>query len=118
MDNLRNKFGLNVIVAINKYNEDTKIEINYLKNKLEEKGIELSLVEGYKKGGKGAIDIANKLVDIVENTCKFKFIYDLDDSIYDKVNKVCKEIYGASNVIFSDSAKESIKRIEKSVFIV
>ncbi|MDO4376781.1 MAG: formate--tetrahydrofolate ligase [bacterium] len=113
VDNLRNKFGLNVIVAINKYNEDTKIEINYLKNKLEEKGIELSLVEGYKKGGKGAIDIANKLVDIVENTCKFKFVYDLDDSIYDKVNKVCKEIYGASNVIFSDSAKESIKRIEK-----
>lgn len=113
VDNLRNKFGLNVIVAINKYNEDTKIEINYLKNKLEEKGIELSLVEGYKKGGKGAIDIANKLVDIVENRCKFKFVYDLDDSIYNKVNKVCKEIYGASNVIFSDSAKESIKRIEK-----
>lgn len=113
VDNLRNKFGLNVIVAINKYNEDSKIEINYLRNKLEEQGIELSLVEGYKKGGKGAIDIANKLVDIVENRCKFKFAYDLDDSIYDKVNKVCKEIYGASNVIFSDSAKESIKRIEK-----
>ena len=113
VDNLRNKFGLNVIVAINKYNEDTKIEINYLRNKLEEQGIELSLVEGYKKGGKGAIDIANKLVDIVENRCKFKFVYDLDDSIYNKVNKVCKEIYGASNVIFSDSAKESIKRIEK-----
>lgn len=113
VDNLRNKFGLNVIVAINKYNEDSKIEINYLRNKLEEQGIELSLVEGYKRGGKGAIDIANKLVDIVENRCKFKFVYDLDDSIYDKVNKVCKEIYGASNVIFSDSAKESIKRIEK-----
>lgn len=113
VDNLRNKFGLNVIVAINKYNEDTKIEINYLRNKLEEQGIELSLVEGYKKGGKGAIDIANKLVNIVENRCKFKFVYDLDDSIYNKVNKVCKEIYGASNVIFSDSAKESIKRIEK-----
>lgn len=113
VDNLRNKFGLNVIVAINKYNEDTKIEINYLRNKLEEQGIELSLVEGYKRGGKGAIDIANKLVDIVENRCKFKFVYDLDDSIYNKVNKVCKEIYGASNVIFSDSAKESIKRIEK-----
>lgn len=113
VDNLRNKFGLNVIVAINKYSEDTKIEINYLRNKLEEKGIELSLVEGYKKGGKGAIDIANKLVDIVENRCKFKFVYDLDDSIETKVNKVCKEIYGASNVIFSDSANESIKRIEK-----
>lgn len=113
VDNLKNKFGLNVIVAINKYNEDTKIEINYLRNKLEEQGIELSLVEGYKKGGKGAIDIANKLVDIVENRCKFKFVYDLDDSIYNKVNKVCKEIYSASNVIFSDSAKESIKRIEK-----
>ena len=113
VDNLRNKFGLNVIVAINKYNEDSKIEINYLRNKLEEQGIELSLVEGYKKGGKGAIDIANKLVDIVENRCKFKFVYDLDDSIYNKVNKVCKEIYGASNVIFSDSAKESIKKIEK-----
>jgi formate--tetrahydrofolate ligase len=113
VDNLKNKFGLNVIVAINKYSEDTKIEINYLRNKLEEKGIELSLVEGYKKGGKGAIDIANKLVNIVDDKCKFKYIYDLEDSIESKVNKVCKEIYGASNVIFSDSAKESIKRIEK-----
>lgn len=112
IDNLRNKFGLNVVVAINRFKEDTKIEINYLKNKLEEKGIELSLVDGYKLGGKGALDIASKLVDMVENKCKFKFIYDLNDSIESKINKVCKQIYGASNVVFSKNAIESIKRIE------
>lgn len=64
IDNIKNKFGLNVIVAINKFNSDTEKEINLLKEKLDERNIELSLVEAWGKGSKGTIDLANKVVRI------------------------------------------------------
>jgi len=110
IDNLKNKFGLNVIVAINKYTQDTKKEINYLRDKLKEKNIELSLVEGWAKGGKGATDIAEKLVSLVENKSNFKYIYDLEDSIEEKIKKVATNIYGAKDVIYE---REALKNIEK-----
>ena len=62
IDNIKNKFGLNVIVAINKFNSDTEKEINLLKEKLNEKNVELSLVEAWGKGSKGSKDLANKVV--------------------------------------------------------
>ena len=111
IDNLKNKFGLNVIVAINKYKQDTKKEINYLRDRLKEKDVELSLVEGHAKGGKGAIDIAEKLVNLVENKNNFKYIYDLNDSIEEKIEKVARNIYGAKDVVFEKSAKENINKI-------
>ena len=113
IDNLKNKFGLNVIVAINKYKEDTKKEINFLRDKLREKDIELSLVEGYSKGGKGAIDIAEKLVNLVENKTKFKYIYELEDSIEEKIKKLGVNIYGAKDVIYEENAIKNIEKIKK-----
>ena len=113
IENLKDKFGLNVIVALNKYNTDTAEEIKYIQESLKEKGIESSLVEGWAKGGEGAIDIARKLVDLTEREEKFKFIYDLQDSIKSKIEKVAKEIYGAVGVNFSKEAESEIDRIEK-----
>ena len=113
IENLKDKFGLNVIVAINKYKQDTKKEIEFLREKLSEKNIELSLVEGHAKGGKGAIDIAEKLVSLTENKTNFKYIYDLNDSIEDKIKKVAQNIYRAQDVIFSEEAKEKINQINK-----
>lgn len=121
IDNLNNKFGINTVVAINKYNHDTDKEINYLKNILNEKNIEMSLVEAWGKGSKGAIDLASKvliLADYNKDTlnCKeeksFKYAYNLEDSIKEKIEKVCRNIYGAESVEFSDNAKESMKLIE------
>ena len=66
IENLK-RFGLDVIVALNKYTQDTKQEIEWLENKLKEKNIMLSLVEGWEKGGEGATDIAQKIVKMVEN---------------------------------------------------
>ena len=113
IDNLKNKFGLNVVVALNKYTTDTKKEIEYVMQNLEQKGISVSLSEGWAKGGKGAIDLAQKIIEKCELPNDFKFIYDLEDSIKTKIEKVAKNIYGAENVNFTEEAKQSIERIEK-----
>ena len=112
IDNIKNKFGLNVMVAINKYSQDSDKEIEYLRNKLEEKGIELSLVSGWADGGNGAIDIAQKIVSLVEEKEEFKFIYDLSDDIKTKIEKVARKIYYAKGVEYSSEAIEEINRLE------
>ena len=113
IDNLKNKFGLNVIVALNRYNQDTQKEIDFIEQKLKEKQIELSLVEGWAKGGDGATDIANKLVKLTEQKEDFKYMYDLNESIKDKIQKVANKIYGAKDVEYTQEAEKEIERIEK-----
>ena len=113
IDNLKNKFGLNVIVALNRYNQDTEKEIEFVEQKLNEKGVELSLVEGWAKGGEGATDIANKLVNLTEQKEDFKYMYNLDESIKSKIQKVATKIYGAKDVEYSEEAEKEIEKIEK-----
>ena len=113
IENIKDKFGLNVIVAINRYNTDTEKEIEYIQETLKEKGIESSLVEGWAKGGEGAIDIAQQLVNLTEKQENFKYIYDLQDDIKTKIQKVAREIYGATGVKFLADAENEIERIEK-----
>ena len=136
------KFGLDVIVALNKYTQDTKEEIEWLEKNLKEKNIELSLVEGWEKGGEGAIDIAQKIVKIIEeqNTEQIKdsknleiekntestkknklnilekninYTYSLEETIKEKIEKVAKNIYYAEGVEYTQEAEEKIKQIEK-----
>ena len=113
IENIKEKYGLNVIVGINKFNTDTEKEISFLVKQLENKGIQTSIVEAWEKGGKGAIDIAEKLTKLVEIPEKFKYIYELNDSIETKIEKISKEIYGANGVKFSNESIESIKKIEE-----
>ena len=113
VDNLQNKFGLNVVVALNKYNTDLDEEIEFVKKMLDEKEIEFSLSEGWAKGGEGAIDLAEKVINACEKENDFKYIYDLTDGIKEKIKNVATKIYGAKDVIYTDEAEESIKRIEK-----
>ena len=112
IDNLKNKFGLNVIVALNKYNTDTEKEIQYLENELKEKNIPISIVEGWAKGGEGAIDIANKLVETTQKEENFRYIYNLEDSIKEKIEKIATNIYGAEKVEYSPEAEKEIEKIE------
>ena len=116
IDNLKNKFGLNVIVAINRFNTDSISELEYVENELKNKGIEASLVEGWAKGGEGATDIAQKLIKLVEQPENFKFVYKDSDNIKTKIEKVAKEIYGATGVIFEKEAEEKIEKIENMGF--
>ncbi len=113
IDNLKNKYGLNVIVALNKYTQDTEKEIDFLRERLKQKGVLLSLVEGWEKGGKGAVDIAEKLVELTEKKENFKYIYELEDNIEEKIKKIATNIYGAKSVEYSEEAKKEIERIEK-----
>ncbi|MFR1440825.1 MAG: formate--tetrahydrofolate ligase [Clostridia bacterium] len=111
IDNIKNKFGLNVIVALNKYYTDTKEEIDFLTQKLKEKQIEISIVEGWEKGGEGAIDIANKIVELANKNSNLNYMYELEDDIKTKILKVSTKIYGAKNVIYSKEAEEQIEKI-------
>ena len=116
LDNLKNKFGLNVIVAINKFSTDTQAEINLLKQELDKQNIELSLVESHEKGSAGAVDIAEKLVKLVEKEENFKYLYQDEDTIKEKIEKVACNIYGAEGVEYSKEALEEIEKIEKLGF--
>ena len=114
IDNIKNKFGLNVIVAINKFNDDSEREIKLLQDILTEKNIEMSLVEAWAKGGAGAEDLAKKIVELCEKEEKMSYAYELDESIEQKIKDVACKIYGAKNVNFSEEALKEIEKIEKN----
>ena len=104
------KYGLNPIVAINKFTLDSEKEIEILQNELKGK-VEFSLLENWAKGGDGAKDLAEKVVKICEEPKNFKPIYELNFSIEEKIERVAKEIYGARNVVYSEEAKLDIEQI-------
>ena len=113
INNLKDVMGINTIVAINKYKSDSEKEIELLTQILKENDVQISLVEVWEKGGEGAIDLAKKVVDLSQKTQKINFVYNLEDSIKTKINKVATKIYGAENVEYSEKAEEEIKNIEK-----
>lgn len=113
IDNLKNKFGIQTIVAINRYNHDTEKEINYMQEILSKENIEMSLVESWGKGSDGAIDLANKVVDLSNKQSNFKYAYELDNSIKAKIEKVCQNIYGAQSIEFSEKAIKDMEMIDK-----
>ncbi len=113
VDNLKNKFGLKVLVALNKYNTDTEAEISYLREELIKRGVGLSLVESWGKGSDGAIDIAQKLVELMnEPKSELKHTYDLNESITEKIEKVARNIYGAEGIEVLEEAKQKIEKFE------
>ena len=112
IDNIKNVYRLNVIVALNKFNTDTEDEINYVKQELEKRNYKFSVVEGCAKGGEGAKDIAEKIVKISSQKTELKFAYDIEKSIKEKTLELAQKIYGAENVEYSKEAEESIKKIE------
>ena len=113
VENLNKKFGLNVIVAINRFKQDTGEEIKLLEERLKEKEITLSLTEVWAKGGEGATDLAKKVMELTEKEDTFDYIYSLEDSITEKIGKVAKEIYGAVDVEYTEQAINEIKKIEE-----
>ena len=111
IENIR-KFGLPAIVAINAFPTDTKAELDLLREICEAKGVKVALSEVWAKGADGGIELANGLVDLLENTeSHYKPIYDLDLSIEEKIKTIAREIYGADDVIFTKKAKTNIKKL-------
>lgn len=113
IENIKEVFGLNSIVAINRFNTDTENEINTLKDILKQNGEEMSIVECYTKGSEGSKELAEKVVELCAKENNFKFVYSLEDSIKEKIEKVAKRIYGATDVEYCNEAKIQIEQIEK-----
>ena len=113
IENLKENYGLNVIVAINKYVTDSEKEIQFLQEKLKEKNVNLSLVESWEHGGEGAKDFAEKVVELAEKESKLNNIYEIEDTIENKIEKLSKTIYGAEGIEISEEAKKEIEFIEK-----
>lgn len=106
------KYGLPAIVAINAFPTDTKAELDLLEEICNAKGVKVALSEVWAKGADGGIELANGLIDLLENKeSNFKPIYDLDLPIEEKIKTIAREIYGADDVIFTKKAKTNIKKL-------
>ena len=116
IENLR-KFNLPIVVALNVFVTDTEKELAFLENWAKEQGVEFSRTEVWEKGGLGGIDLAEKVVKAVEgNDKELQLLYKDEASITEKIKTVCREIYGADGVNFSDEVKAEIERIERLGF--
>ena len=106
------KYGLPAIVAINAFPTDTKAELDLLEEICNAKGVKVALSEVWTKGADGGIELANGLIDLLENKeSNFKPIYDLNLPIEEKIKTIAREIYGADDVIFTKKAKTNIKKL-------
>ena len=116
IENLR-KFNLPIVVALNVFVTDTEKELAFLENWAKEQGVEFSRTEVWEKGGLGGVDLAEKVVKAVEgNDKELQLLYKDEASITEKIEIVCREIYGADGVNFSDEVKAEIERIESLGF--
>ena len=108
------KFGVPLVVAINKFTNDRTEEINKIIDFCKKKGVKFSLSEAHAKGGKGALDLANKILQLIENDgSKFQFLYPLNIPVKSKIEMIAKELYGADGVNYDDEAEENIALIKK-----
>ena len=108
------KYTKNIVVCLNKFEYDTDIEIEYVKEFVKNMGYPIEVCDSFKKGGNGAIELAEKIIETCKKENDFKQLYDYNDSIINKINKICKEIYRSSNVIINKSIIEKIKLIEEN----
>lgn len=110
------KYNVPVVVAINKFVSDTDKEVELIKKHCEEMGVDISLCEVWEKGGEGGEDLAKKIVKATSEESNYKPLYNLDKPIKEKIEYICKEIYGAGEVKFSNKANKMMKKIESIGF--
>ncbi len=108
IDNLK-KYGVPVVVAINHFYADTEKEIEFVKNYCEAKGADFAVTKCFAEGGNGGIELAEKVVEACEKENDFHCLYYLDMSVYNKIETIAREIYGANGVDYTKEAKKSIE---------
>lgn len=116
VENMQNLFGIPCVVAINKFPLDTDAEIKLIETKCKELGVNVVLSDVWAKGGEGAIDLAHEVVKLAENDKPINQIYDIEDSLEEKLNKIVQKVYGGLGVTFSSGVKKKIKTIEELGF--
>lgn len=116
VDNIKNVFGLPCVVAINKFVNDTDEEVKLIEDKCSELGVNVVLSEVWEKGGKGGEDLAKEVIRLCGEENNFKFSYDTDLSIKEKIEAIAKKVYGADGVDFLPKAKKEMDNFEKLGF--
>jgi formate--tetrahydrofolate ligase len=109
-----NKFGMKAVVSINRFVTDTDEELNLIKSFCESKGFDAFIVDFWAKGGEGGIDLAHKVVEMIEHhVCKQRFLYNWKTPIEEKIETITREIYGAEAIDYSPTAKQDLKYLKK-----
>lgn len=116
VNNIKNVFGLPCVVAINAFPTDTKAELDLVEEKCNELGVNVALSEVWAKGGEGGIALANEVVRLCEEPNEFKYAYELEGSIEDKLQAICTKIYHADGVELTANAKKQATRLEELGF--
>lgn len=111
--NLKEVYGLNAVVAINRFSADTNKEISFLEEKLNKIDVDYAVTDGYSLGSDGSIELARKVLDNINKPNNFNYVYNINDSIKEKIYKVSTKIYGAKDVEYSDVALEKLSLLEK-----
>lgn len=111
--NLKEVYGLNVVVAINRFSADTNKEISFLEEKLNKIDVDYAVTDGYSLGSDGSIELARKVLDNINKPNNFNYAYDINDSIKEKIYKVSTKIYGAKDVEYSETALEKLSLLEE-----
>ncbi|MDZ7547957.1 formate--tetrahydrofolate ligase, partial [Clostridium perfringens] len=108
------KFNVPVVVAINKFSTDSDEEVKFIKEYCNNLGVKVALSDVWSKGGEGGVELGEIVFDTLEkDEAKYKPIYDLNDSIENKILTIAKEIYGAKGIVITPNAKKQIKELEK-----
>ncbi|MDD7362934.1 MAG: formate--tetrahydrofolate ligase [Peptoniphilus sp.] len=106
------KYDIPVVIAINQFPTDTENELKVIDELARELGVDVALSEVFMKGSEGGLELAEKVIELCEKESHYKPLYDPKKSIEEKIETISKEIYGASDVVYSDDAKKMIERIE------
>jgi formate--tetrahydrofolate ligase len=106
------KYGIPVVVAINRFKYDTESEIEYVKKVCKDLGVDVSVTDVWEKGGEGGIELAEQVINACERESEFKPLYELDMPIKDKIKTIAKEIYGADGVGYTKEALRDLKNIK------
>lgn len=107
IDNLK-KYGVPVVVAINHFYADTQAEIDYIEQYCKDRGADFAVTKCFAEGGAGSIELAEKVVEACEKENNFHYLYDIDMPLYDKIETIAREIYGADGVDYTKQAKDSL----------
>lgn len=108
------KYGLEPVVALNAFVHDTEEETQYVQQWAKENGVRLALTEVWEKGGKGGVDLANEVLEVLDEPQDFKHLYELDLPLEEKIETIVKEIYGGSKVTFSSKAQKQLKQFKEN----
>jgi formate--tetrahydrofolate ligase len=113
VNNVRNHYGLPCVVSINHFTFDTDAEVALLKNKMAHHEAPVLLARHWAEGGKGAEDVARAVVKIVESTpTNFKFVYEEDATLWEKIRTIATKIYGAGEVTADGKVRAQIKKLQ------